>query len=117
MGETSFMKRFFVWVAIFFLSLSSFCNAQLVADTRLEQERMLFAEDAIYVLLSVENYDVIRAFSHSGSFIWEINFLSQVTSWQILGDSIVVFSKDRLAPTTYLTCLERSSGALFWERS
>lgn len=110
------MKRFFVLATILFLSFGSFCHAQGLRDYDFQQERMLLASDAIFILSSLDNQDGICAYSYYGNLLWETTFQAKVTSWRLAGDSIFVFSKHRGGWKTYLTCLDRFTGRVIWER-
>lgn len=110
------MKYLFSLATALFLSLGSFCHAQNFRDYDFEQERMLLSENGIYILSSFENSDGISAYSYFGSRLWETTFHAKVTSWKLAGDYIFVFSKHRSGYKTYLTCLDRYTGAVLWER-
>lgn len=101
---------------VFFLCLSSFCFAERFKDYDFEQERMILAEDGIYIISSFEQSDGLTAYSYNGARLWETTFYAKIISWRIAGDGIVVFSKDRAAPKTYLSCLNRYTGVVLWER-
>jgi hypothetical protein len=85
-------------------------------DYDFQQERMLTAEDGIYLISSFETKDGITAYSYYGEKLWEVFFHAKITSWQVVGDRVFIFSKDRGGSTTYLTCLDRFTGRRLWER-
>ncbi len=80
------------------------------------QERMLLSSNAVYVISSFDTQDHITAYTHSGLRLWNAPFRAKILSWQIAGDYIFIFSKDRKGSTTYLTCIEKISGELAWQR-
>ena len=100
-----------------FLSLASIASARQVSDDYdFTQERMLCAEDGIYIISSFEENDNVTAYSYGGTFLWDRSFFAKITSWQVLGSRIVVFSKHRSGYQTYLTCLNRFTGDIIWQR-
>ncbi len=98
------------------LSATTAVSAREFNDYDFEQERMLCAEDGIYVISTFENKDKISAYSYLGHRVWEREFFAKITSWQVINNFIVVFSKDRHGHKTYLTCLNRFSGDMMWQR-
>ena len=110
------MNRIFPLVLGAFLSLGSFCYADNFRDYDFEQERMLLSEDGIYILSSFDNSDGLTAYSYFGTRLWETTFHAKVTSWKVVGEYVFVFSKHRSGYKTYLTCLNRYTGAVLWER-
>lgn len=99
-----------------FLSLGSFCYGETFKDYSFEQERMMLAEDGIYIISSFEHSDGVTAYSFNGVRLWETTFHAKITSWRVVGDYVLVFSKHRSGYKTYLTCMDRYSGAVLWER-
>lgn len=94
----------------------SFATAADFRDYDFEQERMLMAEDGIYLISSFEDSDHVTAYSYYGDLLWDTEFFAKITSWQVAGSRIIVFSKHRNGYKTYLTCLDRYSGKKIWQR-
>lgn len=94
----------------------SFATAGEFRDYDFQQERMLTAEDGIYLISSFEDSDKVTAYSYYGDLLWETSFHAKITSWQVFGDRIIVFSKHRSGYKTYLTCLDRYTGKSLWQR-
>ncbi len=105
-----------MFLLLSFLVLGSFAHANLHNDFAFEQERMLLAEDGIYIISSFDDTDKVTAYSYHGNLLWDTSFHAKITSWQVMGNSIIVFSKHRYNTKTYLTCLDRYSGAVVWQR-
>lgn len=106
---------------VFFLLALFSCSAISAAQVRnydydFEQEKMLVAEDGVYLVSSFETRDGICAYSFYGEKLWDMFFYSKIISWQVVGSRIFVFSKDRNGNSTYLTCLDRFTGRKIWER-
>src|SRR5262245_14590405 len=100
-----------------FLSMGSLAMAaDTFKDYDFQQERMLTADDGIYIISSFESQDGISAYSYFGEKLWEQRFHAKITSWRVIGNFIIVFSKARSGYSTYLTCLDRYSGALLWQK-
>lgn len=108
------MKKLYVSIlTLFFCSIAS---AASFKDFAFEQERMLIAEDGIYLISSFEENDKVTAYSHFGDPLWNTSFYAKITSWQVIGDAIIVFSKHRDGYKTFLTCLDRYTGNVLWQR-
>lgn len=99
-----------------FLLAGSYSFAKEFHDYSFEQERMMLAEDGIYIISSFEDSDKVTAYSYFGDALWDTSFHAKITSWQLAGNSIIVFSKHRSGYKTYLTCLDRYTGKLVWQR-
>lgn len=97
-------------------SLFGWFNKDELKDYDFNQERMLLAEDSIYLISSFEDNDAISAYSYYGDLLWEKSFFAKIVSWQIAGRWIFVFSKHRSGTKTYLTCIDRFKGTLMWQR-
>jgi outer membrane protein assembly factor BamB len=110
------MKKMTSLFAALFLSLGSIGFAETFRDYDFEQERMMTTQDAIYNISSFEKTDAVTAYSYSGVLLWDKSFHAKITSWQIIGDYIIVFSKHRSGYKTYLTCMDRYTGSVLWER-
>lgn len=85
-------------------------------DYNFQQERMLLSQDSVVIVSSFDNQDHISAYSYTGNFLWNAPFHAKILSWQMAQDYIFVFSKDRRGSKTYLTCLDRFSGRLVWQK-
>ena len=107
------MKKFcLMMLGIFCCSMA---NAADLRDYDFQQERMLLAEDGIYLISSFEDSDQITAYSYFGELLWDTSFFAKITSWQVAGNSIFVFSKHRSGTKTYITCLNRHTGKILWQ--
>ncbi len=108
------MKKFYL------LLLGIFCctmaSAGELRDYDFQQERMLLAEDGIYLISSFDTSDNVTAYNYYGDLLWDTSFYAKITSWQVAGSRIVVFSKNRSGHKTYLTCLDRYTGKVLWQR-
>lgn len=85
-------------------------------DYDFTQERMLLAQDGIYLISTFENSDAITAYTYYGDLLWEKSFFAKIISWQVAGRNIFVFSKHRSGYKTYITCIDRFTGALIWQK-
>ena len=110
------MKMIRWTVLALILSIASAASAKEFNDYGFEQERMLCTEDAIYIISTFETVDKVAAYSYLGQKVWEREFFAKVTSWQVFNHYIIVFSKDRHGHKTYLTCLNRFTGDMLWQR-
>jgi hypothetical protein len=110
------MKKMTFLIAALFLSFGSIGFADTFRDYEFQQERMMTTQDAIYNISSFEKSDAITAYSYAGDALWDRSFHAKITSWQIIGDYIIVFSKHRSGYKTYLTCMDRYNGSIFWEK-
>lgn len=99
-----------------FLSFASLATAQTLNDYSFQQERMFCGEDGIYIISNFEESDAVTAYSYSGTKLWNRSFYAMITSWQVVGNYIIVFSKHRGGYQTYLTCLNRFSGEIVWQK-
>lgn len=85
-------------------------------DYDFQQERMLLSSNAVFVISTFDSEDHVTAYTYYGTRIWNAPFHAKILSWQLAGDFVFVFSKDRNGHKTYLTCIDRDSGALVWQR-
>lgn len=85
-------------------------------DFEFEQERMRLTSEAVFVISCFDDQDHVTAYSHHGIRLWSAPFHAKILSWEIHADRIFVFSKDRSGYKTYLTCLDRYTGTLLWQR-
>lgn len=110
------MKLTRIFAILVFLSIASFASAKHFDDFEFSQERMLCAEDGIYIISSFDDNDHITAYSYLGEKLWDRSFFAKITSWQVINHFIIVFSKHRSGHKTYLTCLNRFGGEMLWQR-
>ncbi len=110
------MKKTTAFLIGAFLTLSSFAHARTTHDYDFEQERMMLTQDSIYIVSSFEDNDKVSCYSYFGEPIWDVSFFAKVTSWQVMNDYVIVFSKHRSGYSTYLTCLDRYTGKKVWQR-
>ncbi len=99
-----------------FFATASIVSAEQFGDYNFAQERMRLASDGIYIISSFEDSDKVTAYGYNGDFLWDTSFFAKITSWEIAGNSIFIFSKHRSGYKTYLTCLDRYSGRMIWQR-
>jgi len=109
------MKKIFCLLAAF-LCVSSLSATTYFDDYDFSQDRMLLAEDGIYVISTFDDCDKITAYSYFGNFLWETEFFAKIVSWEVVGTRVIVFSKHRNGSKTYLTCLDRYDGKKMWQR-
>lgn len=110
------MKTLKYMLVALLLSVSGLASASVYGDYEFQQERMVLSSDTIYVLSSFDSQDHITAYTYYGTRLWDASFQAKITSWQLAGDYIFVFSKGRSGYSTYLTCLDSYSGTLVWQR-
>jgi hypothetical protein len=96
--------------------IGTFAPSSKFSDYDFSQDRMIVSTTRIYVISSFETADHIAAYSHEGKLIWNAVFHAKIISWQIQGDQIFVFSKDRGGYQTYVTCVDRYTGTMKWQR-
>jgi hypothetical protein len=92
------------------------CAQDTYRDYGFEQERMVIQDSEIYLVSSFDDQDHVTAYNFFGQRLWNRPFFSKIMSWEVHGELIMVFSKDRKGKKTYLTCLNRSNGYILWER-
>ncbi|MEI8366475.1 MAG: hypothetical protein WCF65_08685 [Parachlamydiaceae bacterium] len=73
-------------------------------------------EELIHVVSSFEKMDYFSSFTMEGERSWERSFNSKILSWDVQGDGILIFSKDRSVETYYLTCFQKKTGEFVWEK-
>lgn len=106
-----------VFFSLFF-ALCSFAtvNGVQFKDYGFEQEKMILTSDSIVAISSFESQDHVAAYSYHGLRLWDTTFHAKILSWQIVSDYVFIFSKHRDGYKTYITCLDRYTGSLIWER-
>ncbi|MBY0530110.1 MAG: hypothetical protein K2P51_07995 [Rhabdochlamydiaceae bacterium] len=110
------MKTIRFFILALFLAITAAASTREFNDYDFEQEKMFCTEDGIYLVSTFENQDKVSAYSYLGHKMWEKAFFAKITSWQIVNNYLIVFSKDRNGYKTYLTCINRFSGDLLWQR-
>jgi hypothetical protein len=91
-------------------------SAAPVGDYDFQQERMLLTSDSVIVISTFDNQDHITSYTHYGLRLWNAPFHAKILSWQIAGDLVFVFSKDRSGTKTYITCINRYTGEMIWQK-
>lgn len=108
------MKR--LTILLLALCCCTTAQAKYYDDYEFSQERMLLAEDGIYLISTFDDCDKISAYSYYGDLLWETEFFAKIVSWEVVGGRVIVFSKHRTGTKTYLTCLDRFDGRKLWQR-
>jgi len=85
-------------------------------DYNFQQERMKLTPDSVMVISTFDNEDHVTAYTYNGVRLWNMPFHAKILSWQIAGDYVFVFSKDRRGTKTYITCLDRHTGSPIWQK-
>lgn len=88
----------------------------LYTDYGFEQERMLIDRGDIFIISSFDSEDHLTVYDFLGNRIWDDSFHAKITSWRVVDDLVFVFSKSRAGHKTYLTCLDRYTGRMIWQR-
>lgn len=87
-----------------------------VDDYDFQQDRMQLTPESVMVLSTFDNQDHVTTYSYSGTRLWNVPFHAKILSWKFAGDYVFIFSKDRNGSKTYITCLNRHTGTLMWEK-
>ena len=85
-------------------------------DYDFNQERMIVDHGEIFLISSLSNEDGVTVYNFNGQRLWETRFHAKIISWDVQPDVVLIFSKDRLGLATYLTCLDRFTGRLLWQK-
>ncbi len=107
-------KKFSILVC--FLMISNALKADESKPKTPSFEKLLAAEDLVYVISSFEEINYLTAFSLLGEMTWEVIFASAIVSCDLEGEYLFVFSKARNGSAYYLTCIEANTGKLIWEK-
>lgn len=105
-----------------FLSISSLAvavprnSSSQFSDYDFEQEKMILSPDSVLVISSFEADDHITTYTYYGDRLWDKAFHAKIVSWQLVGDYVFVFSKHRDGKKTYITCMDRHTGNLIWQK-
>jgi hypothetical protein len=105
-----------VLFSILTLMTCNFSYGKDFSDYSFSQERMLTTNEAIFIVSSFEESDLVTAYSHYGDFLWETPFFAKILSWNVVDEKVFVFSKHRNGTKTYLTCLNRYTGKKIWQK-
>ncbi|MBA3239240.1 MAG: hypothetical protein H0T62_12955 [Parachlamydiaceae bacterium] len=108
--------RYMLMGLLFCCAVGTEISAAPVTDYDFQQERMLLSSNAVFVISSLDSQDHITAYTYYGARIWNAPYHAKILSWQLAGNYIFVFSKDRKGNSTYLTCMDKDSGAQIWQR-
>lgn len=101
---------------LFSCTLGSQISADLKSDYDFQPERMQLASDSVIVVSSFETQDHVTAYTLHGLRLWNAPFHAKILSWELYGNNVFVFSKSRQGTSTYLTCIDRFTGELIWQR-
>ena len=91
-------------------------SAATFGDYEFQQERMQLTQDSVIVISSFDSQDHVTAYTFYGVRLWNAPFHAKILSWQIAGDLVFVFSKDRNGTKTYITCMDRYTGNMIWQK-
>ncbi len=80
-------------------------------------KNLSLAAGQIYTVSLFDGACYFTTFSPAGEPLWEIPFNSEVLSWEVSDEEVLIFSKARNGSATYLTCVGKADGQLKWERS
>ncbi|MBA2727855.1 MAG: hypothetical protein H0U49_06760 [Parachlamydiaceae bacterium] len=87
-----------------------------IQDYEFHQERMRLTSDSVIAISSFDSKDHVTAYTHYGIRLWNAVFHAKILSWDISGDLVFVFSKDRQGHSTYITCINRYTGEQIWQK-
>ncbi len=104
-----------LFLAAFLLSGSQ-SFAQPIRDFDFNQERMVISKNRVYLLSSFDVRDYITCYNFYGDLLWSVPFHAKIISWRMVGDNLIVFSKDRAGDATYITNMDAITGSLIWQR-
>jgi len=85
-------------------------------DYDFNQERMIVDHGEIFLISSLNNEDGVTVYNFNGQRLWETRFHAKIISWDVEPDLVLIFSKDRYGYSTFITCLDRFTGRVLWER-
>lgn len=91
-------------------------SAASIEDYDFQQERMKLTPDSVMVISTFDSQDHVTAYTYAGVRLWNVPFHAKILSWQIAGDYVFIFSKDRNGTKTYITCLNRHTGSPIWQK-
>ncbi len=110
------MKKIIAVMFSLFMILTGISHAALFDDYYFQQERMKLMPDAIYIVSSFDSEDHLTAYNYYGARLWDDLFFAKILSWEVVDEAVIVFSKDPNGHRTYLTCIDRRSGQMLWQR-
>jgi hypothetical protein len=99
------------------LSIASLSFAEEVQMEGFSTEPMVAGSDRIHLFSAFEQVTYLTTYSYAGEALWEMPFNSQVLSWKIKENQLLVFSKARSGFIYFLSCIDERDGALVWERA
>ena len=106
-----------IFAGMLFMSIASLsAETKNFHDYGFEQERMIIDNGEIFIISSFDSEDGVTVYSVYGKRLWETKFHAKILSWEVVEDLVIVFSKDRNGHKTYLTCLDRYTGTLLWQK-
>jgi len=80
-------------------------------------EPLIVEEKTVYTVASFESVDFFTTYSHEGEFLWEIPFNTKIESIQENNDRILFLSKMRDETAYILSCFDKTTGTLIWEKA
>ncbi|KTD71214.1 hypothetical protein [Legionella tucsonensis] len=101
---------------LFSTALITQASAAPIEDYDFQQERMKLTSDSVMVISTFDSEDHVTAYTYAGVRLWNAPFHAKILSWQIAGDFVFIFSKDRKGTKTYITCLNRHTGTPIWQK-
>lgn len=101
---------------LFSTALITQAFAGSIEDYDFQQERMKLTPDSVMVISTFDSEDHVTAYTYAGVRLWNAPFHAKILSWEIAGNYIFIFSKDRKGTKTYITCLDRHTGSLIWQK-
>jgi hypothetical protein len=91
-------------------------SAAPIDDYSFQQERMKLTPDSVMVISTFDSEEHVTAYTYAGIRLWNAPFHAKILSWQITGDYVFIFSKGRKGTKTYITCINRHTGSLIWQK-
>jgi len=111
------MRYFMTMLLILFATCSlSAKTIQSEFDYDFNKERMIVDHGEIFLISSLHNEDGVTVYNFNGQRLWEARFHAKIISWNVQPDVVLIFSKDRYGFSTFITCLDRFTGRVLWER-
>ena len=80
------------------------------------QEKLIVREDIIYTVASFDIVDYFSSVDREGKFLWEIPFSSKIQSFEEAGQELLVLSQKRNGSAYFLSCIEKGTGKVLWEK-
>ncbi len=79
-------------------------------------ENFIVHSDKIYTVAAFSELTYFTGYSLDGTPLWEAPFGSEILSWKIKDDQLLIFSIARNKAAYFLTCVDANQGTLVWER-